>query len=734
MTIPVTSLDDRKFDDLVKEARERLEHHLPEMDQLTEGDPLYALVDLFAWMTESVIYRANLIPERQRQAFLNLLQLPRRAALPATGIVSIDTKIGRGSQLAPLLQRETQLSAGNVIFSTVGELQSLPLALVVMIKERISDAQLASLDINANALQTLYNTQVSAFVPRSFDATTDQLDLAHSLDKCFYLLAYLPHTKQLPQKDSILQNLTAQIISIGIVPVLDEQGASVTDITENQALSMQLAPRELRWEIAWQQTAEQHKTTYIPLEIVADTSKGGRVTGVVKLRLPNNSAILNSQFSTDPQYAGYANTPPEPPAHISAEQSIFWIRLSAPLENDFSLDYIGINAVDVIAQGVIRDQMVAIANGQPEQSYSLNIPNIEAASLEIEVSEIGNFKLWQQVSDFNASGAEDKVYRFDSATALVVFGDGLKGKRPSARNRIRARYYRHGGGIAGNLSAASISQIVNASSKFLVRHDWPTTNGRDGESVASAEQRIPAHLKHRNRAVTQDDFIQLALANPVNPVARAEVIQGLQPGSSLDTVQQKVPGVVSVFVLPPSNIAFGEINRPTAGLLRDLYQYLDSRTLLGTELYVLSPEFIGVAIGLVVQVLDATVITQTLNAVNKALLHYLWITSPAGPSGNGWPMGRNIEINELKAVAARVAGVLAIGELTLFRLEKQGQWQNVAKVSLLAYQLPQIMQVDAIAGDSQTKARVPAVVAPDNGDNSVNGATPIAVPVIPDVC
>ena len=122
MPIPITSLDNRSFDDLVAEARQRLQAHLPEMQPLVEGDPMLALVDVFAWMTESVIYRANLIPERQRQAFLNLLHLPMRPAQPARGIVSIDTK-PKGPALPPLLRSESTLAAGEVIFSTLGELQ-----------------------------------------------------------------------------------------------------------------------------------------------------------------------------------------------------------------------------------------------------------------------------------------------------------------------------------------------------------------------------------------------------------------------------------------------------------------------------------------------------------------------------------------------------------------------------------------------------------------------------------
>jgi len=102
MPLPITLLDDRRFDDLVKEARQRLVSQMPDLQQLVEGDPLYAITDLMAWMTETIIYRANLIPERQRQAFLNLLQIPMRPAIAARGLVSINS-LHNTAVLPPLL-------------------------------------------------------------------------------------------------------------------------------------------------------------------------------------------------------------------------------------------------------------------------------------------------------------------------------------------------------------------------------------------------------------------------------------------------------------------------------------------------------------------------------------------------------------------------------------------------------------------------------------------------------
>jgi len=724
MPIPVTSLDDRSFDDLVAEARARLQRHVPELTQIAEGDPAYALTDLMAWMAETVIYRANLIPERQRQAFLNLLQIPLRPATPATGLVCVDAKPNRKRlDLPKVLASESVIEAGKVKFTTIGEVQATPLQMHVMIKERMDEQLLQQLGISSAHLQEIYNTRIASFRPRSLNVGADPLDLRHSLDKKIYLLCSLPKEDLADKADSLRRQLAGQTINIGLAPLLDVP-ADIAGKT---------ARRELRWELAWQESVHA-ETRYIPLEVVDDSSRGGRETGVARLRLPRSEKVLKSDFPVDPKMAGYGNRPPENPAEVTREQTLFWIRLSAPTDPNMQLGWIGLNAVEVIGQAVVRDQMLGIGNGYPNQSYALTNTQVDAATLEVEVSEHGRFQAWQQVAHFGDSDAHSQVYLFDAATGLVQFGDGIRGKRPPAKSRIRAAYYRHGGGSEGNLPADSLKKLAGNNTLYQLRHEWPTRGGIDAETVAEAERRIPAHLSHRNRAVTADDFAELAENNPVNPVARAQTVPGLLPGTSISAARPNVPGVVSVFVLPPAAQALAAAPRPSVGLLKDVYDYLDQRKLLGTELYVLSPQFVPVALSVSVRIVDPTREQETLNAIHAALLNYLWSLAPGGPDRSGWAMGRDIAINELSAVTARVAGVLSVNGLRLFHQDTGGAWaEPKQELALQRYQLPEVMEILTSAGDQNT-AGIPNVVSEQADDTLEDGSTPVPAPVIPDLC
>src|SRR4051812_33892511 len=89
MPIRPPSLDDRRFDDLVDDLIARIPAHTPEWTNPRLGDPGRTLIELFAWLGDALLYRANLVPERQRLVFLKLLGMGLRPAQPACGIVSL---------------------------------------------------------------------------------------------------------------------------------------------------------------------------------------------------------------------------------------------------------------------------------------------------------------------------------------------------------------------------------------------------------------------------------------------------------------------------------------------------------------------------------------------------------------------------------------------------------------------------------------------------------------------
>ncbi|MEH2156544.1 baseplate J/gp47 family protein [Nostoc sp.] len=73
MPIEIPNLDDRTYDDLVQEALSMIPTHAPEWTNHNPSDPGIMLIELFAYITEMLLYRLNRVTNANRQAFLNLI-------------------------------------------------------------------------------------------------------------------------------------------------------------------------------------------------------------------------------------------------------------------------------------------------------------------------------------------------------------------------------------------------------------------------------------------------------------------------------------------------------------------------------------------------------------------------------------------------------------------------------------------------------------------------------------
>ncbi len=83
MSLPTPRLDDRTFEDIRREALQRIPQLCPEWTDFNPSDPGITVVELMAWMTEVMLYRLNRVPEKNYIKFLELMGVELRAAKPA---------------------------------------------------------------------------------------------------------------------------------------------------------------------------------------------------------------------------------------------------------------------------------------------------------------------------------------------------------------------------------------------------------------------------------------------------------------------------------------------------------------------------------------------------------------------------------------------------------------------------------------------------------------------------
>jgi hypothetical protein len=110
MTLPVPNLDDRDFNQLLEEARRRITQSSPHWTDFSPGDPGMVLLELFAFLTETTIYRLNRLPRKAYIEFLNLIGVHLQP--PAAAIVSLQFSRVKVNDQPIEIPRGTRVTVG----------------------------------------------------------------------------------------------------------------------------------------------------------------------------------------------------------------------------------------------------------------------------------------------------------------------------------------------------------------------------------------------------------------------------------------------------------------------------------------------------------------------------------------------------------------------------------------------------------------------------------------------
>jgi predicted phage baseplate assembly protein len=740
MPIQPPALDDRSFQDLVDDLLARIPAHAPEYRHVQVGDPGRTLIELFAWLGDTILYRANLIPERQRLAFLRLLGIPLRAATPARGLCSLLLKDeGAGCVVLPALTK----TAGPVPFETRQPLSLLPVSAQAFYKRPLSDAEGSR--IGAEVLARLPEVyQLGGKAPRYYVTTpvfpggepdSTGFDLVRdTLDGSLWLAIMAPVASAVAAvRETLGRGLDGdvQVLNVGVAPAL-EVPAWYEDVAQRARV-----PHV--WELTTSGATGQPR--WVALETVSDTTIGLTRRGVLRLLLPPASSIgAPPSGLVAPFEAGVGEGPPRLDDSALAERVVTWLRLR-PLAQagqrveSLRLSWVGINAVEIDQRQTGRPVVVGTSNGAPDQELFLGVENIEAETLQVEVEQDSGFVRWVQIDDLALAGRDDAVFTLDPEAGFLRFGDGMRGAIPRAGGRVRA-LYRSGGGRSGNLPPKSLTQLKDpldlrgerVTRPIKVEQQLSTDGGQDRESLAEAERRIPALLRHRDRAVTTEDYQRVAADTPGVQLGRVEVLPRFKPQQR----RSDVPGVVSVMVLPYKSVRLPPNPRVDRPLIEAVHGYLDARRPLGTEMYVIGCEYVALALGVGVELREDYPREETLLAVREALRRFLWPLAPGGPEGTGWPLGRPVRDRELEVVVAQVPGIIEVYGVSLFE-RQQETWRRVTTLGttgsvalpLDPWALPELLAVLVVTDDPPTD---PELLPNPFGEDGV------AVPVVPETC
>src|SRR5687768_5810850 len=484
MPLPVPNLDDRRFQDILDEARRLIPRYCPEWTDHNLSDPGITLLELFAWMTDMMLCRLNRVPDKNYVKFLELIGVHLEAAKPATVDVTFrltaphaeDVIIPQGTEVATV-RTDTQEA---ITFASDRDLTirvpRLAHVLASRANQRFHDYSIA-LDDPTQGLG------VFSDIPRENDAL------------------YLGFTNDVGGNTLILR-LQARMEGIGIDP---------TD-------------PPLSWE-----TWDSFDAKWVPLSIREDTTRGLNGDGYIVADAPDGTGptmvdgklaywircrVIRPKAGTP----GYSDSPRILRIEVASIGGV------VPASHAFR----------------VEREAVGTSDGTPGQMFQLGnlpvLPRRAGEHLEVPLPD-GTVETWIEVPDFSASGEKDPHYTLENVSGIITLGPRMRspdgrerqyGQVPPAGRTLRFTRYWSGGGVTGNVGAGTIT-VLKSSIPYVawVNNFSPAMGGTDSEDLEHAKMRGPRTLRTRERAVTAEDFETLALqSTPAVARVRCYVISG----------------------------------------------------------------------------------------------------------------------------------------------------------------------------------------------------------------
>ncbi len=613
MTLPPPQIDTRSFQDIVDEAKRLIPRFVPEWTDHNLSDPGIALIELFAWMTESIIYRLNQVPDDIYLRFLELLGINRFPSIAAhTDLVFMLSAPADSTVSIPVgTEVGTDVSSDEepIVFMTDRDLAIVP--------------------------PELSNSLVSASdAPGRYRKQWDELRFEGNSVTCF---------RTLVPGDAIYfgfdNSLASTVIRLDIGALTEGVG---------------VRPEDPPW--AWEVWDGE---VWSAASIDSDTTGGMNRNGEVILRMPHSHEPLTLN-NTRSYWLRCRLTEAKP------GQSQYH---SSPEITTFRAYSIG-GAVPGHHGQLHARELLGISDGESDQEFlSENRPVLERRAGEaVEVvAEGGEAEIWSEVDDFSDSNRESLNFVWYAAEGKIRFGPSIRypdgtnhqfGAVPARGADMYLTSYRSGGGSRGNVGQGTLTVMLSAV-PFVdtVTNLEPATGGVDAETIANARARGAMTLRTGDRAVTAADFERLTLQSAPS-VARASVIA---PDSVSDSVRLLIVPRVEKH---PSELTIDDM-AVSDDLFTVVQSYLDERRILGTAVSVETPRYLGVSVVARVDVMPGRNPELVRDRAVNAIYRYINPLT-GGPDGRGWPFGLDLNVSQIFTLLSNIDGLERVEEALLF--------------------------------------------------------------------
>ncbi|MGZ4219633.1 MAG: putative baseplate assembly protein [Solirubrobacteraceae bacterium] len=632
--LPEIVLDDRRFQELVSEARTRIALSCPEWTEHNVSDPGITLIELFAWMTDMLIYRLNRVPDKLHVALLELLGVQLHGPTAARTQIRF--------RLAAPAEQAVEIPAAT---TEVGTLRTAADDSIVF---QVSDTFVISPLVPA-----------AYVVGRSGNfksiAVADGTARPQGPDR-------LPFASPPEVGDALYLGFDEDISDLLMRVEIDASVARGAGVDPNDP--------PLRWEVS------DGSDGWTEAEVLEDRTGGFNFgAGIVELQCPPQSGVA-----------------------LLAGHRLRWLRCTilnqtrgggeAAYSHPPEIYAIGARPIGALvgAEHAARERAESLgtSDGTPGQVMPLRfspvLPLTDTERLEVRDPGSDRWLQWTEVESFAASTPDDRHFRLDRTNGQLELGPAVRqpdggwtqyGAIPAQGADLRMSGYRHGGGRRGNVAADTLTMLRSAIPGVAsVTNPRPAYGGVDPESLDSARQRAAMEIRTRYRAVTAEDF-EFLVGEASSRAGRTICVA---PTAPTDPIR--------VHVLPrvaPADrkLTFEELT-PDEDLLSEIGAYLDGRRVIGTTVHLLPVRLRGVSVVVNLQAEPRADLHRVEEEVLQALYTYLnpLVGGDATGPGDGWPFGRMLNQGELYQIVHAVDGVEFVKILRVYETEMRTGQQS----------------------------------------------------------
>lgn len=609
--LPAPNLDDRRFQDLVDEAKRFVQQRCPEWTDHNVSDPGVTMIELFASMVDQLLYRLNRVPDRNYVKFLELIGV--RLLAPTSAQVDVTFWLS-APQPAPVripvgAQVATRRTEGDeaIGFTVTEELEIVPSAL--------------------------------AWAGRAGEGS-QVVDDTHSLEmgrgfSCF---------GQVPQPgDALVVGLSAAVPRCVVV---------LRFACEIEGVGVDPRRPPLQWE-AWTGAGWE------PCEVERDETGGLNRAGDVVLHMPRGhvASVLAGQR------AGWLRCRVVAPVEGQPTYA------QSPLVTRLAAHTIG-GTTGVAHAERVTEEILGMSDGAPGQRFLLRHRPVVANGppVHLEVQGDDGWEPWDAVDSFALSGPDSRHFLLDHVTGEIVLGPGVReadgtlrryGAVPPKGAVLRVAEYHTGGGRAGNVAAGAIT-VVKSSIPYVARlgNRSAAARGVDAEDIEAAKVRGPISLRTGTRAVTTEDYEYLARqASP--DAARVRCV----PAGDGDGGAVRVLVVPSAVTDAQGRLRFDDLVPPDT-MLATISGHLGERRVIGARVMVEPPVYQGITV--VARIRGGAHAEPAKLQADALAALFRYFNPVTGAGGGGWPFGRPVHVGEVYGVLQQVRGTEFVEDARLF--------------------------------------------------------------------